>query len=1682
MQTEWKANTGKFALLNRSVKTLLLARKVHKSVQQLEKELAATHGLDEEDVKARWKELHRRNAKMFHQHILKHRGFLIKVGQALSIRAGEMPVPWVEELQGLQDDLPVSNFKEVRQTVRADLGRPLEQIFSDFADRPIASASVAQAHLAHLRSSGQKVCVKVQHRGVASMVGTDLATIEFIAERAAKYHPDSFDSSDLIREWRRASREEVDFRLEAKNANDATKGLLDAGLDVGCPEPINELCGKRVLTMAFIEGWKITEVDRLPLGTDRAAICWPLVDAFATLAFEIGLIHGDPHPGNVFAEAVPAGPDGPRRIRAALLDWGIVQRLTLAERVGAARWIVASLAQDRVLYLRALEELGFEFDAGAHPDSQSFNAFLEAAMGSSMWWFRDTIPTSAQLHFLEELHKHQDKQDNLNNMQGKFDEMSSAKVLNKIPGVVLFFSRGLEMLQSICGTLEVVVPFSKVILARAMPLLQAADAHPTPAMPAPIGCSELEHTVRLKLQEFVDSGAILGAQVAVMNTEDGEMLCEIAAGRTAIAGGPMISSMLLPLGDLTAGVILRCLLSVLAKLRDSGQSIDLDTPVAQIWSDFAQNGKGNITIGKLVRQRAGLIRVFPRGITFRAYCNEFRMEASIASSFPEIEPDAEQLPCPVIGALGAALLRRLMSKGSAEEAVFTLLKEMNMHQDIAYTSTDSRMVFAGRRPRDSMSMEYMYEWLEGKMNNLEKQAENTPPEWLSWHDLALERPNCTDPHIINRECVRSGEGPVPGKGLRATAVAVSRLFGDELEITEQFRNMCVEPSHKLKLETEQAWNAVGTCPEISTAGLRLLRFRTVPDREEVLAYGWVDGATGSYIVRFPTHSVSILLTSTDSATRHVGRELLTAVAGHFGLTLDWPAELPDGERKKKNKKRNPAFTDWQVTQVHSEAKSGYTVGKGYTEQVAKLQAKIATLSKAVGQLNDRGHTPVKKHGKRHAGDTNIMYEGNDDSEINRTASPVRKRDRWDSDEATPLAAGQGKQTNLQDDVNQETEVGVAEVVDGARGISGNWVSVETSDLEDQFDTFDLSPETRNNAAEAKRFLSFHVAGDDVTMHSATKMETQVVDDSKMSFSIGREFQAEQPPGCYFSGIAHWIYSDDVDAAPDLETEPARSLIIEKHFLVEGRPMVLEEHFEIQGEQTLSLTTTVRTPSEEFPGQVEEQSSTTIFKRESEPPAPAEMEGSAKEAGPWEKVDHIVDGCTKEVRRVGTGLTSALARARPCDVLDGALPGCGFTLLAAGLAISSLLGTSFQVLGRGVDSARSKSSQQAIALRQGMSLQRSIMDSTNLEAKKHPGAGPSKVKTPQLPGRRVCENRGSLGQSDGSLCRVPIFKVGANTSESSSAAPSVEEKRLEMETAASQKSSIPGASLSDIGPSASNRPPSEAIVHGRSTLRGALKPQKSSRYVAESASSAKVERPAARLAPKIADPRCPSGTAKPVSIVAFVGYDPTGTLNDVFGNGFLGSCYELGAGTLAVEAPCMLGQVHKFRNAEAAFHALKFWPLAPRFCDKTALAAVKKQEQLQAHVDETFSGFKCAWQAALAVSKAKFAPGSDLAGMLLNTGDAFLLAYDADPDNGQDERGKSWYNGADKFNFFGLQLMLVRDELSGCGLGGAWSKHIVKFLRVADGTIVGPRKREWREAVRRATAAVDKSLQLAVNSV
>jgi len=212
-------------------------------------------------------------------------------------------------------------------------------------------------------------------------------------------------------------------------------------------------------------------------------------------------------------------------------------------------------------------------------------------------------------------------------------------------------------------------------------------------------------------------------------------------------------------------------------------------------------------------------------------------------------------------------------------------------------------------------------------------------------------------------------------------------------------------------------------------------------------------------------------------------------------------------------------------------------------------------------------------------------------------------------------------------------------------------------------------------------------------------------------------------------------------------------------------------------------------------------------------------------------------------------------------------------------------------------------------------------------------------------------------------------------------------------------------------------------------------------------------------------RASDGQQRLVKVVCFCTFDPEQVCESMFGNSALGNFYDLGEGGLRIEAPCDRGKAKSFRNAEAAFHALKFWALAGGFSKLSGLGATQKQKRLAEHADLTYSGFGCAWIAMLAVLTAKFAAGSAPAAVLLDTGDAFLLAHDPIPG-----RDSTWSDGCDGegANLMGMMLMLVRDVLA---RKQTWTAFLSNIFDLESGTALrGGAQEQWQKVVRAATLA------------
>ncbi|MEU6846104.1 AarF/UbiB family protein [Streptomyces sp. NPDC046716] len=257
----------------------------------------------------------------------------VKLGQLMSTRRDLLPEPYVAELSRLQDRVPTAPWPQVEAVLRAALGAPAEEVFARFDRTPLAAASVAQVHAAELRD-GTRVIVKVRRPGIDRVVERDLDIVQRLARtlEARTRWGRSLGVEELARGFAVALREELDFRVEARNLavmRRAAGERRDGGVTL--PGLHEELSGEDVLVLERIDG--------IPLGRARpdspehgTKLASTLLTCLLDQIMYDGVFHADPHPGNVMLL-----PDG----SPALLDFGSVGRLDGGLRAAMAGLFLA---------------------------------------------------------------------------------------------------------------------------------------------------------------------------------------------------------------------------------------------------------------------------------------------------------------------------------------------------------------------------------------------------------------------------------------------------------------------------------------------------------------------------------------------------------------------------------------------------------------------------------------------------------------------------------------------------------------------------------------------------------------------------------------------------------------------------------------------------------------------------------------------------------------------------------------------------------------------------------------------------------------------------------------------------------------------------------------------------------------------------------------------------------------------------------------------------------------------------------------------------------------------------------------------------------------------------------------------------------------------------------------------
>lgn len=223
----------------------------------------------------------------------------VKIGQILSTRPDILPLEYNLELKKLQDDVKSEKFETIKMLIENELNGSLEEIFTFFQEKPIASASLAQVHLATLKS-GEKVVVKVQRTNVKEKITADIAILKKLAPFINLTPTGSaMDANEVIAELSDATEKELNFINEAENIISFRENNKNINF-ILCPKTYRKYCTEKIIVMDYLKGIKIDNIEKLKEeGYNLKDISTKLTYNYFKQIFEDGFFHADPHPGNI---------------------------------------------------------------------------------------------------------------------------------------------------------------------------------------------------------------------------------------------------------------------------------------------------------------------------------------------------------------------------------------------------------------------------------------------------------------------------------------------------------------------------------------------------------------------------------------------------------------------------------------------------------------------------------------------------------------------------------------------------------------------------------------------------------------------------------------------------------------------------------------------------------------------------------------------------------------------------------------------------------------------------------------------------------------------------------------------------------------------------------------------------------------------------------------------------------------------------------------------------------------------------------------------------------------------------------------------------------------------------------------------------------------------------------------
>ncbi len=248
----------------------------------------------------------------------------VKIGQIMSSRVDMLPENYCKELEKLRQNVKELDPAIARAVIEQETGKKIDEIFSEFNDKPLGSASIGQAHSGVLKD-GTKVVTKVQRPLIADMMRNDFVLLKKVAsavntvKEGSDQEEGAVDLLSVISELEKVTNEELDFRVEAQNTISFKEDCIDQPEKINCPTIYPELTTERILTMSYVDGYSVSDKDKIEKDNlDVNEIGASILENYLHQVLDVGLFHADPHQGNIMiSHGIPYW-----------IDFGMIGRLT----------------------------------------------------------------------------------------------------------------------------------------------------------------------------------------------------------------------------------------------------------------------------------------------------------------------------------------------------------------------------------------------------------------------------------------------------------------------------------------------------------------------------------------------------------------------------------------------------------------------------------------------------------------------------------------------------------------------------------------------------------------------------------------------------------------------------------------------------------------------------------------------------------------------------------------------------------------------------------------------------------------------------------------------------------------------------------------------------------------------------------------------------------------------------------------------------------------------------------------------------------------------------------------------------------------------------------------------------------------------------------------------------------